>query len=321
MDPEIGDTECGILLNSLVCASIDQDAQELCAANNSAIYYSLDAYDNDPEIATEMVDPHAAVIDSVRQTENNNVIYYSLDACDNVVTMETFQVPMDRSYTRELCAETDSVQLAAVRVEEQVTQVIASATRAASCRRAPPVAKQGLEPHEGRHAHSKQSNCHSSHSRFLILLAFVLCGIGWLVLRCPRAQQQGILAGVHSRSSASGSARADESEEAQRPAEEPAGAAGMADEVFDRMLEPFNPAIAMEEDELKEAEDAATDLMTLEDLMAQSVAAAAVPSALPQPITPTQEEIDMHNLHHLGVPPWCTSCVESKAREGTRTTG
>ena len=145
LDPEIGDTECGILLNSLVCASIDQDAQELCAANNSAIYYSLDAYDNDPEIATEMVDPHAAVIDSV-QTANNNVIYYSLDACDNVVTMETFQMPIDRSYTRELYAETDSVstadvQVAAVRVEEQVTQVTASATRSASCRRAPPRGK------------------------------------------------------------------------------------------------------------------------------------------------------------------------------------
>ena len=133
---EIGETECGILLNSRLCAiRIDQDAHELYAAHDSAIYFSLDAYDNDPEVTTEMVDPDAA---------NNSAIYYSLDTCDNVVTMETCQMPMDRSYTRELYAETDSMQLAAVKVEEQVTQVIASATRAASCRRAPPVAKQGL---------------------------------------------------------------------------------------------------------------------------------------------------------------------------------
>ena len=191
-DPEIGETECGILLNSRLCAiRIDQDAQELYAAHDGAIYYSLDAYDNDPEVTTEMVDPDAA---------NNSAIYYSLDACDNVVTMETCHVPMDRSYARELYAATDSMQLAAVTVREQVTQVIASATRSANCRRAPPVARQ--------------SNCHSSHSRFLILLVFVLCGIGWLVLRCPRAQQQGILVDVHSRSSASGSALAHESEEA-----------------------------------------------------------------------------------------------------------
>ena len=267
-NPEIGDTERGNLLNSRICASIDQNAQELFAAELAlfaaeldAIHYSLDAYDNDPEIATEIVDPDAA---------NNSAIYYSLDACDNVVTMETFQVPIDRSYTRELYAETDSMQLAAVKVEEQVTQVIASAAHAAfRCERAPPVAKQGLESREGRHAQNQeQSNSHSSHSRFLILLVFMLCGIGWLVLSCPRAQQQGILAGDHSRSSATGSARTHESEEAQHPAEEPAGAAG-----------------------------------------------SSIPSALHQPITPAQEKIDLHNIHHLDVPPRCTSCVKSKARE------
>ena len=88
-----------------------------------------------------------------------------------------------------------------------------------------------------------------------------------------------------------------------------------ADMVQDHAMQPFDPAIAQAEIEAKEAEMAATDLLTLEEHARQQVEIAQQPFALSQPVAPSQEERDAHELLHLGLPAWCAHCVANKAKE------
>ena len=87
------------------------------------------------------------------------------------------------------------------------------------------------------------------------------------------------------------------------------------DDVQFAVFEHFDPAIAQAEIEAEELEQQAYDIMSIAELGQLQEQAEQQPSVLPQPVQPTDEERAVHEMLHLGIPPWCERCVASKAKE------
>jgi len=91
-----------------------------------------------------------------------------------------------------------------------------------------------------------------------------------------------------------------------------------AQDAFDRMMQPFDPA---DEGELDGAERAVEpQILPGQDLAndeerEQAMVAEAPVNRVEAPAQPTQEEYERHQLTHLPYAPWCLHCQRVKSRE------